>query len=55
MKPIAITIGALSLIATIVPSLLFLTGSMEQDTMKLFMLISCFFWFVTAPMWMKVA
>ncbi|MFU8894376.1 MAG: hypothetical protein ACNA8L_12200 [Luteolibacter sp.] len=55
MKPIAITIGALALLATIVPPLLFLTGSMEQDTMKLAMLVSCLLWFVTAPMWMKAA
>lgn len=53
MKSIAILIGAVALLGSIVPPLLFMTGSMEQDAMKLAMLLSCLVWFVTAPMWMK--
>lgn len=55
MKPIAITIGALALLATIIPPVLFMNGQLAQDTMKLTMLIACLVWFITAPMWMKAA
>ena len=55
MKPIAITIGALALIGTIVPPVLFLNGQLAQEPMKITMLIACLVWFVTAPMWMKAA
>jgi hypothetical protein len=55
MKPIAIIVGAAALLGTIVPPLLFLTGSLGQDAMKLAMLASCLVWFVTAPMWMRVS
>jgi len=55
MKPIAIAIGALALLGTIIPPVLFLGGQMEQDPMKLIMLIACLIWFVSAPIWMKTA
>lgn len=55
MKPIAITAGALALLGTIVPPMLFLNGSLDQDAMKLAMLVSCLIWFVTAPMWMRAS
>ncbi len=55
MKPIAITIGALALLCTIIPPVLFLSGQLAQDSMKLIMLVACLFWFVTAPMWMKAS
>ena len=55
MKPIAITIGALALIATIIPPVLFLNGQLAQDTMKHIMLIACLIWFVSAPLWMRAA
>jgi hypothetical protein len=53
MKPIAIILGALALLGTIVPSILFLNGSVSHDAMKLIMLIACVVWFVTAPVWMR--
>lgn len=55
MKPIAITAGSLALFGTLVPPLLFLSGSICQDSMKLAMLVSCLVWFVTAPMWMRTS
>jgi len=55
MKPIAITIGALALLATIIPPFLFMNGQLAQDPMKLIMLIACLLWFVTAPLWMKAS
>ena len=55
MKPTAMILGALSLLGSIVPPVLFLNGQMEQDPMKLAMLVSCVVWFVTAPIWMKTA
>jgi hypothetical protein len=45
-------ISWISLIALIVPAILFLAGRMELDQVKLIMLISTVVWFVTAAMWM---
>jgi len=53
MKSIALPIGALSLLGTILPPVLFLLNKIESDPMKNIMLVSCLAWFVTAPMWMK--
>ncbi len=53
MKPIAITVGTVALLGTIVPPMLFLAGSLGQDAIKLAMLVSCLVWFVTAPVWMR--
>lgn len=53
MKTLALPIGVLALVGTIVPPLLFMLGHIEQPPMKITMLVSCIVWFVTAPMWMK--
>lgn len=53
MKSIALPVGILALIGTIVPPLLFMLHKIEQDPMKNLMLVSTLLWFVTAPMWMK--
>jgi hypothetical protein len=53
MKSIAIAIGALALVGTILPPVLFLNGAINQDLMKQIMLIACIPWFLTAPLWMK--
>lgn len=45
-------ISWISLVALIVPVVLFLIGRMELDQVKLIMLISTVVWFVTASMWM---
>jgi hypothetical protein len=46
-------ISWISLIALIVPSILFLTGRMEElDQVKTIMLISTIVWFVSAATWM---
>ena len=49
---IAKIISWLSLIALIVPSIMFLAGRMELDQVKKLMLIATVVWFVTATMWM---
>lgn len=53
MKSIAISIGALALLGTIVPPVLFMLHMIAESPMKHIMLVSCLAWFVTAPMWMK--
>jgi hypothetical protein len=53
MKTIALPLGALALLGTIVPPVLYMLHQMEQTPMKTTMLVSCIVWFVTAPMWMK--
>ena len=53
MKAIALPLGALALLGTIVPPVLSMLHMMDPAPMKNIMLISCLVWFVTAPMWMK--
>jgi hypothetical protein len=55
MKSIALPLGILALLGTIVPPLLYLTGSLADGPMKLAMLASAIVWFVTAPMWMRAS
>ena len=45
-------ISWISLIALIAPAILFLSGSMELDQVKLAMLVATTVWFVTAAIWM---
>jgi len=42
----------ISLAALIAPALLFLTGRMALDRVKLVMLIATIIWFILAPLWM---
>jgi len=46
-------LGMVALAGTIVPSLLFLGGSLGEGPMKLIMLLATVLWFATAPLWVK--
>jgi len=52
MVLVAKLISWISLIALIVPSVLFLAGRVELPQVKSIMLISTVVWFVTASLWM---
>ena len=52
MRTIAQIISWLSLVALTVPSILYLTGSMELDAVKKIMLIASAVWFLSATPWM---
>ena len=45
-------ISWLALAGTIVPSVLFLAGSMELDPTQWLMLLATIVWFVATPLWM---
>ncbi|MDI9430394.1 MAG: hypothetical protein RBR19_00480 [Sedimentisphaerales bacterium] len=53
MRLILRIVSLLSLIALILPSILFLAGRMELDRVKWFMLVATIVWFITATpvMW----
>ena len=53
MRLILRIVSLLSLVVLILPSILFLAGRMELDTVKLWMLVATIVWFVTATpvMW----
>jgi hypothetical protein len=53
MKYLFIVLSILGLILSIVPSLLFFLGSMDLDSMKLWMGIGMVIWMVTAPFWIN--
>lgn len=53
MKTIAIILGVIALLGTILAPVLFLVDKMGQEPMQLTMLIACFIWFATAPVWMQ--
>ena len=52
MKTLAQIISWLALAATIIPALMYLTGGIELDRVKLWMLVATVVWFVTVPIWM---
>ncbi len=52
MRAIAQIISWLSLVALTLPSILYLTGSMELDDVKIIMLIASVVWFLSATPWM---
>ncbi len=52
MRRILQAISWIALIATALPSILFLQGSMDLDSAKLIMLLATIVWFVATPMWM---
>ncbi len=52
MRTIAQIISWLSLVALTIPSILYLTGSMELDAVKKVMLIASVVWFLSATPWM---
>jgi hypothetical protein len=53
MNAIAKLLAPLSLVATILPPVLFLFHAMSEGAMKVTMLAATIVWFVTAPFWMK--
>ncbi len=46
-------VSLLALAFSVVPSVLFLGGSVELDEAKSLMLISTIVWFVVTPLWMS--
>ena len=52
MRSILQIVSLLALIALTLPSILFLAGRMELDTVKWLMLLATIIWFVTATPWM---
>lgn len=53
MRPILKIVSLLTLIALVLPSVLFLAGyRIELDSVKLFMLVASIAWFITATPWM---
>lgn len=49
---ILVIVSSLSLVALMLPSILFLAGRMELPTVKWVMLAATIVWFVTAAPWM---
>jgi len=52
MRTAFIIISVLSLIVLMVPSVLFLAGRMDLDTVKWVMLAATVVWFITATPWL---
>jgi len=52
MRSILQIISLLALIALTLPSVIFLAGNMELNTVKWLMLVATIVWFVTATGWM---
>ncbi len=52
IRPILQIVSLLALIALTLPSIIFLSGRMELDTVKWIMLLASIVWFVTATPWM---
>ena len=52
MKMTAKIIALASLIIIIAPSVMFLTGAMQLDKVKLVMLTATVVWFISAALWM---
>ena len=53
MKTVLSIISYASLALLTVPALLYLTGKIPLDSLKLLMLIATILWFVTTPLWME--
>jgi len=53
MKTVLSIISYASLALLTVPALLYLTGTIALDSLKLLMLIATILWFVTTPLWME--
>jgi hypothetical protein len=53
MNTIAKILAPLSLVATILPAVLYAFKAIEDGPMKLTMLIAAVVWFVFAPFWLK--
>ncbi len=49
MKLPALTVSILALALTIVPPILFMSGSLAESTMKTIMVAAAFLWFISWP------
>jgi hypothetical protein len=52
MTPLLKTISLVALLATIVPSMLYLSGTLTHDLVKWIALAGTITWFVATPLWM---
>ena len=52
MRKIMIVVAVLSLVALMLPSILFLAGRMELDTAKWIMLAATIVWFIAGTPWL---
>ncbi len=52
MKSLAKIASLIALVATIVPSVLYFTGTVEHDVVKWTALVGTVVWFVATPLWM---
>jgi hypothetical protein len=52
VKTAARLVSLAALLGTIVPPVLFFTGQMDLDAMRLWMLVATVGWFVATPIWM---
>jgi hypothetical protein len=52
MRLVLQLISWIALAGTLLPSVLFCTGSLSQETVKVIMLISTVVWFIATPLWM---
>jgi hypothetical protein len=52
MRIIAQIISYLALAMTLIPSILYLNGTMKLAPVKTWMLIGAIAWFITVPLWM---
>ena len=52
MRTILIVVAVLSLVALMLPSILFLAGRMELDTVKWIMLVATVVWFAAGTPWL---
>jgi hypothetical protein len=53
MRYLGIIISMLALVATVLPSVLFLMGNISMDSMKWVMIVATVVWFVVTPFWMN--
>lgn len=52
MNTVLKAISYIALFITVIPSILFLKGSMDLDRVKFIMLAATVLWFVVTPFWM---
>jgi hypothetical protein len=53
MKTAAMAISVIALVLTLLPALLFLSGSIESPTVSRLMFIGTIAWFAATPWWME--
>lgn len=53
MRKILQVISYLALILTVAPGILVLSGNMEMDQYKIWVLVGTGLWFATAPFWIN--